>query len=188
MTVSRQPELPDAAVGYVRGAVGHTDTAGGRRVLLGLCFVAMALLVVVLSVQAVQDNARAGRLQHHGVEVSAVVTGCLGVASGTGISESAYRCTAAFSLDGRRHTEAIRGSSALLSTGATIRLVVDPADPGSLSTVAAAQKRTAAAKAFIAPAITGLLLLLLAGVVAARTRAARPTLSGDDRRRMLRTR
>jgi hypothetical protein len=135
---ARDVDVSQSEDSYVRGGGAGSNGPRMIQLFLGACFLTLAALVITLVVQAAGENARADGLHRHGVPVTATVTGCLGVASGTGITVAAFDCKATFVQAGRTHTEVLRGSTALLQTGATISAVVAPGDPGSLSTVAAA--------------------------------------------------
>lgn len=151
---------------YLRGGGAGSNRPQMVRVFVASCAVALAALVVVLFVQARADNARADRLHDHGVPVVATVTGCIGVLSGTGVTEAFFQCRAAFSIGGAHHTEIIRGSTVDRPTGSTVQAVVDPRDPSSLSTAAAAAGR-AHASSYIAAAISLGVLVAYVGVVLA---------------------
>lgn len=158
---------------YTRGATGiivsprrvaWVGTAAGVSVL--------AFLVVLLIVSAVGELSRASSLRHVGVPVLATVTGCVGRASGTGITTVGYTCRAAFTLAGHRHEAVIGGSSALLAPGEIVRAVADPNDPSVLAAARSVAGSTSSWTVFIAPAA---LLLMLGGVVAVAARRLRPT-------------
>lgn len=135
---ARDVDLPPDGTSYLRGGGAGSNGPRMIRLFLGGCLVGLAALVVVLLVQAANESSRADRLHRHGVTVAATVTGCLGIASGTGITEASFQCKASFVDRGHRYTEVIRGSSALLQTGSTVAAVMVPGDPGSLSSVEAA--------------------------------------------------
>jgi hypothetical protein len=155
-------EVAPDGTSYLRG--GGAGSNGPRMIRLFLvgCLFALAALVIVLFVQAADESSRADRLHRHGVTVAATVTGCLGVASGTGITEASFQCKARFVDGGHEYTELIRGSSALLQTGSTVAAVVVPGDPGSLSSVAAAAAghRQSGWSRYLAAAISLAVLIL----------------------------
>lgn len=134
-------QRPPADASYLRGGAAGSNSPAVIRVAVALCLAALAALTLVLLLEARSENRRADLLGRDGVQVSATVTGCLGVASGTGITEASFQCRASFVEGGRRYTELVRGSSTLLATGSTVAAVVIPGQPDSLSTVAAAGSR-----------------------------------------------
>lgn len=150
----------DEGVDYFRGGGGVK--VEGRRVasvLVGLATLTLAVFVVVLGVVGYQQNSRIDRLRQHGVPVEVTVTGCLGIASGTGITESAYRCRGSFSLDGRRYNEVIGCSSALLAVGQQVQAKAVRDDPSVLSTMQAVRTSGSSWTAYLTPLI--LLVLLI---------------------------
>jgi hypothetical protein len=55
--------------GYIRGGGGvQVDGRLVARVLVGCCLLVLAALVVLLTVEALDENSRYGRLKTHGVE------------------------------------------------------------------------------------------------------------------------
>jgi hypothetical protein len=127
-----------AAAGYVRGGGGIP--VDSRRVwsYLALAIAAGLLaLTAVLAVAAAGEQTLASRLRQHGQRVSATVTGCVALASGTGITAAGYRCRARFTAAGRQHEALLRGSSALLPEGTTVPALVLPGEPASLTAAAA---------------------------------------------------
>jgi N-acetyltransferase len=130
--------------------------------VVGASLAALAVLVIVLTISAINDNSRANRLRNHGVPVSVTVTGCVAVASGTGETVYGYDCTGTFTVDGHTHSAAIRGNNGSHATGAVIEGVTDPSDPSILSTAAAVSKSHSSWAPFISPAVA--LVLLIAAV------------------------
>lgn len=121
--------------GYIRGGGGVE--IGWRRVVLFaalLCLVILAALVAVLTSEAIDKHARNSQLERHGVPVTIVVSRCLGLASGTGITVYAYQCDGTFALGGRNYTDVIGGTNAFHRPGDVIQGVTDPAHPANLAT------------------------------------------------------
>jgi hypothetical protein len=140
--------------------------------MAGAVVAALVALTVVLTVQAIHENAKLDRLHRDGIAVAATVSGCVAIASGTGITESGYRCRATFTLNGRSYTEVLGGTDALFSTGETVPAVVARNDPGNLSTTSAAT-RHATWTAFIGAGVALLVTGLFAGFLARRRRTRR---------------
>lgn len=67
--------------------------------------------------ETLSRQAELHRLASEGVPVTITVTGCTGLASGTGITTVGYRCRGSFTLDGQRYDEEIHGNDQLLVTG-----------------------------------------------------------------------
>jgi hypothetical protein len=119
--------------------------------------------VIPLTVIAAEQNSRISRLQSHGVAVNVTVTGCLGMASGTGITESGYQCRGTFTFDGHQHNDVISGSDVLLPVGQTLGAETVRGDPSILYAAGAAATMRSSWKAYALPAI--LLVVLIAAVI-----------------------
>jgi hypothetical protein len=162
---------PDASSGYIRGGAG--TTTGNRTVFrnsVAFCLAVLAILVVVLAIQAAHQNSRSHRLKDHGVAVRVTVTRCLGTATGTGITVNGFVCRGGFDVRGRHYTEVIHGSSRLLTTGEVIAGVIDPAAPSTLAAAGSVGTPKPAWHAYIGSAVCALLLLLVLGFAAGRSR------------------
>ena len=103
-------QTDEAPAGYIRGGGGIVDTRRLFRVLVGSAVVALAALVVVLTIEAVHKNSRIDSLRHRGVPVDVTVTNCLGILSGTGITVTSFQCSGSFELAGRSYNAVIGGS------------------------------------------------------------------------------
>jgi len=158
----------DDAVGYIRGGGVRLDARRVVRVVVALGMVALAALVLGLSVAAVHENSRNSTLRRHGVPVDVTVDGCLGLASGTGITVYAYTCRGTFVLYGRSFHDVIGGLSDAHTAGEKIRGVVDPRSPNTLSSAAAVARAQPQWKAFVAPAVALVLLLVSSAVLIVR--------------------
>jgi hypothetical protein len=163
---------------YIRGAGGIAIDA--RRlvaILVGIGLLTLATLVVVLGVAAAGDSARTSRLRDHGVPVVASVTGCVALASGTGITASGFRCTATFTIGGTAHSAVLRGSNALYAVGMAVPAVVLPGQPASL-TRAGSLRSDQTWRPFVTPAVILVVLVALVSWVLAR-RSRRPAAIQD---------
>jgi len=160
--------------GYIRGG-GGVDV-GARRVAAVLVVAGVAILLtlaIVLAVEAAGQNSRIDRLHASGVPVSVRVTGCLAMASGTGITESGYQCRGTFPLRGHRYEEIIGGTSDQHATGEMLRGVAVPDDPSILSTAASVAAMRSSWTAYGTAAALFLSALLTAGLAGWRYRSAR---------------
>ncbi len=167
--------------GYIRGGDGR-PTANRHVLRLGLisCLVAVALVVLALTVQAVRQDSRSDRLARDGVAVRVTVTSCFGLATGTGITATDFSCQGSFVLEGHRHVDRIAGTSGLLPTGTVLRGVSDPTSPATLSVAGAVTASHGAGRAYVLGAIA-LVLLLIAGIATARFRdSGAPDGDADD--------
>jgi hypothetical protein len=155
---------PDRA-GYIRGGGGVAiDPARLLRVMLGVILVVLAVLAVVLLTGVIQKHSRDSRLKAHGVNVDVTVTSCLGMASGTGITDVGFRCSGTFTLDGFRHTDVIMGSRANHQIGERIIGIADPRSPADLSTQAAVLATHVSWSGLLVPAIPALLFVIIAAL------------------------
>jgi hypothetical protein len=158
---------------YIRGAGGVLNRRVAVRGVVGFCLVLLSTMTVVLATQAIRERSRELRLRDHGVAVEVTVTGCVAIASGTGITESGFNCRGSFVLNGRTDAAVIGGTQALYPVGAVVQAVADPNDPTNLSTATAVNARHASSTAFIPAAITFLLLIVLIAGVGWRTRRSK---------------
>jgi hypothetical protein len=165
----------DVDVGYIRGAQATADGRGVGTWLTRIALLAMAILVVVLTFSAITETMRATRLREHGIELSATILSCTGIASGTGITAVGYACRADFTVDGARHIEVLRGDSGLHTPGEVVPAIVDPSHPDSLTARRSVPADGSTWRAFRNPLVAlGVLLLLVL--------LTRPAIAGWRRR------
>jgi hypothetical protein len=161
--------LPDdGGGGYIRGGGGIVDTRRLFRVVVGsamVALVALAAVVVALTIKAVHDNSRIDALRHHGVPVDVTVTNCLGILSGTGVTVTSFQCSGSFNLNGRSYNAVIAGSNLNHSPGDVVKAVADPRHPTSIATPTSLQNAHSSWRAFIAPAVTLVVLITLIAVI-----------------------
>jgi hypothetical protein len=168
--VTAESERPDEG-SYIRGGGGVTvDTHRVTRVVVGFVLLSLVVIAVLLVVAGVRSHSRANRLQAHGVAVDVTVTSCLGEASGTGITDTGYKCSGTFVLAGRSYTEVINGNAAVHQPGDVVKAITDPDNPADLSTVVAAHRSSTE---FVLAAIPALLFVVLLGFVARAARRRR---------------
>jgi hypothetical protein len=170
-------QTDEAPAGYIRGGGGVVDTRRLFRVAVGSAIVALAVLVVVLAVEAVHKNSRIDGLQRRGVPVDVTVTSCFGILSGTGITVTTFQCSGSFDLAGHSYNAVIAGSDANHAVGDVVQAVADPKHPTSISTASSLATAHSSWRAFIAPAVLFVLLaLLIAGALwwSRRNSAQRP--------------
>jgi hypothetical protein len=164
--------------GYIRGG-GGVDVDGRLvvRILLGLFVATLSILVAVLTAEAVHDNAQHVRLHRHGIPVNVTVTGCVGLASGTGITVAGYTCRGSFTVNGRTYDDVIGGSADLHQPGDRLRGVTDPSNPRILATAESVASEHPSRGAFVTPALLLLLLVLIVAFAAWRFRRQAPVLA-----------
>jgi hypothetical protein len=100
------------------------------------------------------------------------VSRCLGQLAGSGSNQAGYSCQGTFTLDGRRFTEAIPGST-LYTPGTTIRGIAVPGDPALLAPVHVVAAERASWRVFILPTVLLVILVALVGALVLRRRAIR---------------
>lgn len=147
---------------YLRG--GSVVPLEGRRLgralgVLGLTVV--AVIAVILTVDAARNALVMHHLDTRGQKVQVTVTGCLGRASGTGITPVGYTCRGGFTLRGHRYRAVIQGSSRRHPSGETLSAITDPRDPRVLFTIGSLARAPSPGRGFILPA--ALFGLVLAG-------------------------
>jgi len=164
---------PDDGIGYVRGGGVEIDRRRAGRVVLVACVVVLVGALIGFTVAAIHSNGRMSRLKAHGVAVNITVTSCFGIGSGTGATVTGYTCRGSFRLDGRRYSDVIGGTTHPYRVGQTLPGVADRQDPAVLATARAVALARPAWEAFIAPAITLVVLILVGLLVLWRSRRAR---------------
>jgi hypothetical protein len=145
--------------GYIRGASG-VDVNPRRiaQAVIAFVLLTLAILVVVFAAQAAGENSRHDNLRHRGVPIDATVIGCVGQASGTGITVAGYTCQVTYALDGIQHTGPLAGNAAQLVVGEHVAAVVDPQDPAAPTSAAAATTTDSAWRAYLPAGITAAVL------------------------------
>jgi hypothetical protein len=165
-----QPE--EETESYIRGAGGVR--VDGRRVagyILGFGVLIFAVLTVVFTGIAVHHNSRATSLKQKGVPVQVTVTGCVGLASGTGITGTGFTCRGSYTLADRQYTEQIGGTANLFTVGQKISGVAVRDEPSVLYTASSAQTMHSTWTVYVTPAA---LLVVLLGTEVFRRRVRRP--------------
>ncbi len=158
-------QTDEASPGYIRGGGGVVDPRRLFRVVVGLAIGLVAVLVVVLAIQAVHKNARIDGLQRRGVPVDVTVTDCLGILSGTGVTVAYFQCSGSFELGGHSYHAVIDGSHINHQAGDVVQAVADPKHPTSISLASSLVSAHSSWRAFIgAGVLFVLLLLMIAGV------------------------
>ncbi len=158
----------------LRGASVKVDARSVGRFAVGLCLVALGVLVIVLFVAGAQKNAQITSLRQHGVPVEVTVSGCLGQLGGSGSNAAGYACRGTFALDGHRYNDAIPGNT-LYPPGTTLRAVTVPSDPALLSTARAVASEHSSSAVFFLPTILLVALALVVGALIYRRRHLRRT-------------
>ena len=166
----REPSGSDVPIGRLRGPPVEFDTGRISRVVTGICLIGLAILVASLFAGAAHRNAEISLLQHHGVPVTVMVTGCQGGLSGSASNAAGYTCTGTFTLHGHRYDDSIGGLTSFKASGQAIRAVTDPDDPRLLSTTGSVARAHASSGAFAAPVSLLVFLVLAAGLVVWRAR------------------
>jgi hypothetical protein len=155
---------PPEGGSYIRGGGGAH--IGGRRVarfVVGFGILILAALTVIFLVAAIDHNSRFRQLEAHGVAVDVTVTGCVGMASGTGITEAGFKCRGTFTLGNHAYNEVIGGTADLQAVGQKLPAVVVPGDPSILYTARAVANTRTSWAVYITP--TALLLVLIAAAL-----------------------
>ncbi|HEX3825575.1 MAG TPA: hypothetical protein VHV79_14035 [Mycobacteriales bacterium] len=150
--------------GYIRGAAGvGAEPPKIAAAVVWFTVSLLALLGIVLAVQAAHENSRHAALRDDGVAVSASIIRCVGQATGTGITGDGFTCYGSFRLDGVRRTDRILGSSRLYQPGAEVAAVVDPHHAGVLATRSSVANGSSRWRAYLGAAIVITLLALVVG-------------------------
>ena len=144
---------------YIRGAQAG-ELHRGRLAALVTYGAALTGLVVILAVQVIHERSMVNRLHTRGHQVTATITSCRALASGTGITASGFRCNGSYLIGGQLRTATIRGSTTLFPIGQTVPVVVDPQQPDEIITIDAAMAPRPVWRSLAIPAIPVLLLAL----------------------------
>jgi len=170
----RESPPPAAGSGYIRGGGGvDLDRKRVGAVLAGVSVIILVTLALVLAIDAARQNNRIDRLHANGVPVDVTVSSCLGMASGTGITESGFQCRGSFTVGGHSYNEVVNGTADLHSPGQIIPSVTVPGDPTLLFTAASVSSMHSSLTRFVTPALLLLLALLIIAMVLWRSRTAR---------------
>jgi hypothetical protein len=163
---------PAPAASYIRGAaVPAIDARRVVRTVVTIVAVLIGLLAAVTAVQVHQAEVRRHALADHGVPADLVVTGCTGLASGTGITASSYTCRGTVALRGRVYDDVLTGIAQPLAPGARVAVLVDPSAPTRVSTPQVARVRSGAGRLWLGLAALALVLVLVVVLVLVLVRA-----------------
>jgi hypothetical protein len=116
------PGGSSAPLSTLRGARLEVDGRRVGRAFAALGLIAIAVLAIMFFFIGAHKNAQISELRTHGTSVQLTVTTCIGLMGGSGSNEAGYSCTGTFSLDGKRFTEAIPGTT-LYGPGTKIEAV-----------------------------------------------------------------
>jgi hypothetical protein len=153
---------PEPSAGYIRGGAGiAVDSRRVVQVAVLGCLAALAVLTITLGLGAWHEVSQNHRMQSHGVAVNVRVTGCVGTATGTGITVNGFVCRGSFVLNRGRYDETIRGSSTLWPVGSVVAGKVDPDSPGTLFTAAAVSNPPSSWQVFARALASGAVLVVL---------------------------
>ncbi len=158
---------------YIRGGGGVR--LDGRRVagyLLAFLLLILAVLTVLFTLIGAHNNSRATSLQRRGVPVQVVVTGCVALASGTGITQAGFTCRGSYTLAGRHYNEPIGGTAQFLAVGQQVSGVAVSDEPAVLYTATSARTTHPTWTVYVTPAV---LFVLLVAVELIRRRVRKPT-------------
>lgn len=148
---------------YFRGAAPSLSRPVIARIALGALVAVLTAISLAILTDAIASQRRNTELAENGITVSATVTNCYGMASGTGITAAGYRCTARFALNGRTDIEPIRKSRTLYQPGQVVAALVDPHDPSTLTLAQASHVHSAPWAAYaLAAGPTALALVVIA--------------------------
>jgi hypothetical protein len=162
------------AVSVLRGPAVSVNSKRIAQILLVLGMATLAVLGVLLLVSGAHRNAQITELHQHGQKVQISVSGCIGVASGSGSTPATFTCRGSFALSGHRHNEIIGGQTARLNVGSIVQGVAVPDDPALVATTRSVATEHTSFSVFILPIV---LLVAFAGltiVIVLRRRGSSP--------------
>jgi hypothetical protein len=170
-----EPVVADAdtdAVSVLRGPAVSFNSKRVGQVLLSLVMATLLVLGIVLLVSGAHRNAQINQLRQHGVNVQISVTGCVGVASGSGSTPATFSCYGSFTLAGHRNNEIIGGQTARLDVGAIVQGKAVPDDPQLVATVQSVATEHASSSVFILPIVLLVVFVGAAIVIVIRRRGS----------------
>jgi hypothetical protein len=159
----------DAPLSRLRGNTVDVDVRRLGQVVVGLCLLALLVLVIVFTIAGVQKNSQINSLRHNGTRITVTVSSCTSLMGGSGSNLVGDSCAGTFAIDGHRYTENIPGT-ALRTIGSSLPAVVVPTDPALLSPVTILAGEHTSWKVFILPAVLLAALALLGGAILLRHR------------------
>lgn len=149
----------------LRGAGVNYDARKVGQVVIGLCLVALVVLVVIFTVAGVHKNSQINELHHDGVPVTVTVTNCLGLMGGSGSNAAGYSCTGSFTVHGTRYTESLPGTD-FHHVGSTVSATAVPSDPALVSPNSILKSEHTSLSVFLLPLILLVVLALLVALLA----------------------
>jgi hypothetical protein len=157
---------------YIRGG-GGVEVSRHRVAAMTVAGAVSLLLIlaVILTVGAAEQRSRIDLVRRSGVPVDITVSSCLGMASGTGITASGFRCRGTFTRGGRTYDQVIGGLIDNRAHGDVLQGVSVPSDPTIVYTAVAAAQLESSWTVFLTPA---LLFVLAAGIVLSANRRNSP--------------
>lgn len=153
----------------MRGGTVDVDSRRVGRIIVTLVLVALAVMVVVLSIAGYTKNANVTSLRTDGVRVEVTVRTCEGQLGGSGSNAAAYRCIGTFVLAHRRVDVTLPGSE-FRTPGTSVLLVAARNDPGIVATVAEARGERTSLDVYLLPSVLFILLVALVAVLIVKRR------------------
>jgi len=156
LTPSTPESPPMNAVAVVRGpqaapVARRTWTIVGA-ITLALC----AGLIAVSFESASLDYARTARLKSHGIPATVTVAQCLGNIGGSGSTPAGYTCWASYRVAGVHYHSVIGAMGTFASPGTPLRVVIDPAQPGTIELASAVAASTPTPRVYLIPTLLAL--------------------------------
>jgi hypothetical protein len=170
--LSAAPAPEEDGESYIRG--GSSVRIDGRRLaalLKLLALLILAALTVIFTLIGIHHNSRATSLKKRGVPVAVTVTGCVALASGTGITQAGFNCKGTYTLAGKQYHEPIGGNAELLPVGQKLAGVAVRDQPAVLYTASSVAKMHSTWTVYVIP---GVLLVVLVGTELLRRRLRLP--------------
>jgi hypothetical protein len=146
---------------------GPAVSFNSARIVQVLIFIGLATLLtlgVLLFVSGAHRNAQINELHQHGKTVQISVSGCVGVASGSGSTPATFSCHGFFTLAGHRYNEIIGGQTNQLDVGTLVQGIAVPDDPALVATAQSVASEHTSSSVFILPIV--LLVAFAGGLVA----------------------
>jgi hypothetical protein len=165
-------EQDTETVSVLRGPAVSFNSKRITQVLLLLGMATLAVLGILLLVSGAHRNAQITELHQHGQMVQISVSGCVGVASGSGSTPATFICRGSFALAGHHYNEIIGGQTTRLDVGSIVRAVAVPDDPALVATTQSVATEHTSSSVFILPLVLLAAFVGLVVVVVVRRRGS----------------
>jgi hypothetical protein len=163
----------DGQAASLRGPAAVSVGRGFFLMAGALLLVVCAVLLVVGVGSVANGNARINRLRSQGIPVVVTVSGCFGNIGGSGSNGAGFTCHGEYSVDGVKYQEVVESLSIFVTTGTSVRGVVDPSHHSLVELASAVKTAKASSTAYFVLGVLGVVLVALALALGRASRRSR---------------